>query len=146
MFTAVCLLTAHMLCAQSWKEDLALLRGGESTGPSPAYYQRPGNDVKVMHTKSGGVLATYNPLSLLLKGTMLTYQHVISPQLSRHCPYEITCSNFSKQSIQEYGIVKGVFLSADRILRCNRIGILDTDALDFNETSGTIKDAPNKYR
>ncbi len=140
------LLVSSMLHAQNWNADLALLRGDASGGVPDAYYQRPGNNGNVIDTKGKDVVSKYNPLTLLLKGTMFTYQHVISPQLSRHCPYEITCSNFSKQSIQEFGIVKGVFLSADRILRCNRIGILDTDVLDFNDKDGTIKDAPNKYR
>ena len=139
------ILIRHTAYGQTWKEDLALIRDSRPDN-SPAYYQRPGNNAQVIQTHQTNAIAKYNPLTLVLKGTMLAYQHVISPQLSRHCPYEITCSNFSKQAIGEFGIVKGVFLSADRILRCNRIGVLDTDPLDFNEQNGTIKDSPNKYQ
>jgi putative membrane protein insertion efficiency factor len=140
------LLSFSALFAQAPSNDLDLLRGKVSRETDFNAYARAGNDKKVMEVHQPSFVAKYNPLTLLLKGTMYTYQHVISPQLSRSCPYEITCSNFSKQSIKTYGIVKGVFLSADRILRCNRIGILDVHPLDFNETTGTISDSPSRYR
>lgn len=132
--------------AQSASDDLELLRGRVTAVVQGDGYSRAGNDKEMMQVQQSSFFAKYNPVSLLLKGTMYTYQHVISPQLSRSCPYEITCSNFSKQSIKTFGIVKGVFISADRILRCNRIGILDVHPLDFNDTNGTISDSPSKYR
>lgn len=139
------LFLVQLACAQEPKDDLALISHQHGSNGT-AYYERAGNDTRAIKTHHSHALIKYNPVTLVLKGAMAAYQHAISPQLSRHCPYEITCSNFSKQAIQEFGIVKGVFLSADRILRCNRIGVLDTDPLDFNETNGTIADAPNKYR
>ena len=145
VFVGMLLLIHQPAYTQQPTDDLALIRNQQASGRT-AYYQRPGNDTRVIETHHSNALVKYNPVTLVLKGAMAAYQHAISPQLSRHCPYEITCSNFSKQAIQEFGIVKGVFLSADRILRCNRIGVLDTDPLDFNENNGTIMDAPNKYR
>lgn len=139
------LLIQQLACAQAPMDDLQLIKMGSATAET-SYYQGPGNNARVMQTHHMNALVKYNPVTLVLKGAMLAYQHAISPQLSRHCPYEITCSNFSKQAVQEFGIVKGIFLSADRILRCNRIGVLDTDPLDFSEKNGTIMDAPNKYR
>jgi putative component of membrane protein insertase Oxa1/YidC/SpoIIIJ protein YidD len=76
---------------------------------------------------------------------MLLYQNVVSAQLSKECPYEITCSNFSKQSIKKFGIVKGLFLSADRLTRCNRIAILDVNFLNIDPLTGGIKDSLDKY-
>lgn len=110
------------------------------------YYQRPGNDRQDIKTHQQNPIAKYNPVTLILKGSMYVYQNVLSPQLARSCPYGITCSNFSKQAITEFGIVKGVFLSADRIMRCNRIGVLDVHPLDINEQNGTITDSPKKYQ
>lgn len=127
-------------------DDLALIRLQPGAAENSSYYTGQLNNRKVLQTQQHNVLAKYNPVALVLKGTMFVYQHVISPQLSRGCPYEITCSNFSKLSIREYGVVKGVFLSADRILRCNRIGILDVHPLDFNNRNGKISDPPNKYQ
>ena len=145
-FSLLALCSSVELNAQSIKNDLSLLTEQQFGAPSSSYYKGEGNSTSIITTRHKGLLAAYNPLSLTLKGTMYVYQHVISPQLSRHCPYEITCSNFSKLSIHEFGIVKGVFLSADRILRCNRIGLLDVHPLDINERTGSIYDPPLKYR
>ena len=145
VLAGILLLVQQLAYAQGPMDDFTLIQNRQGTGET-AYYQRPGNNARVMETHQSNALVKYNPVTLVLKGAMYAYQHAISPQLSRHCPYEITCSNFSKQAVQEFGIVKGVFLSADRILRCNRIGVLDTDPLDFNEKNGTIMDAPKKYR
>jgi putative membrane protein insertion efficiency factor len=133
--------------AQAFTDDLGLIaEHAKSVSNENKYYKRSGNDQDVLTTNQQNAVAKYNPVTLVLKGSMYVYQNVISPQLARSCPYEITCSNFSKQCIREYGIVKGVFLSADRILRCNRIGVLDVHPLDIIEKNGTISDSPNKYR
>jgi len=36
-----------------------------------------------------------------------------------HCKYEPTCSEYTKQAIEKYGTVKGLFKGFLRILRCN---------------------------
>ena len=144
----IVLMLLHLAgAAQVFADDIMLIN--EHAKPVNArnhYYQRPGNDRQVIKTQQQNPIAKYNPVTLILKGSMYLYQNVLSPQLARSCPYEITCSNFSKQSIAEFGIVKGVFLSADRIMRCNRIGVLDVHPLDINERNGTITDSPNKYQ
>ncbi|WP_040007192.1 membrane protein insertion efficiency factor YidD [Fibrisoma limi] len=111
-----------------------------------AQYRRPGNDVQAVVYKQRSWLAMYNPLSLALKGAMLGYQRLMSQQLARSCPYQTTCSNFSKQAIQQFGTLKGVFLSADRIMRCNRLGLLDVHTLSRDPVDGSIVDTPDLYR
>lgn len=144
----IVLMLLHLAgAAQVFADDIMLIN--EHTKPVDArnyYYQRSGNDQRVIKMHKQNPIAKYNPVTLILKGSMYVYQNVLSPQLARSCPYEITCSNFSKQAITEFGIVKGVFLSADRIMRCNRIGVLDVHPLDINEMNGTITDSPNKYQ
>lgn len=34
------------------------------------------------------------------------------------CRFNITCSNYAKESIIKYGPLKGVFLSTSRLLKC----------------------------
>lgn len=111
-----------------------------------AQYHRPGNSDRAVQYRRQNWLAKYNPVSLALKGALLGYQRLMSQQLARSCPYQLTCSNFSKQAIEQYGIVKGVFLSADRIMRCNRIGLLDVPQMDISPADGTIIDSLNRYR
>lgn len=110
-----------------------------------AYYQRAGNSGTPMHSRKSGPVARYNPVSLVLKGSMWAYQHVISPQLSSPCPYEISCSNFAKQSIQDFGIIKGTAIAADRLMRCNRISLLNVPPLDFDPKTHHIVDDPRWY-
>jgi putative component of membrane protein insertase Oxa1/YidC/SpoIIIJ protein YidD len=133
--------------AQNFNQDLQLVNDKQFfTSEEFKYYHGQYNDAHVLQTNKRNVFAKYNPFTLMLKGSMLLYQNVLSPQLSRQCPYEITCSNFCKQSIKEYGIIKGILIGADRIMRCNRISLLDIDPLAINETTGKIADPPSKYK
>lgn len=128
-------------------EDLALVKGQNFTTPDEfAHYHGPVNNEKALQNKHHNVIAQYNPVSLILKGALLGYQKILSQQLARNCPYEISCSNFSKQAIREFGVFKGVFISAGRILRCNRIGYEDVSPLSINPATGRIIDSPNMYR
>jgi hypothetical protein len=36
-----------------------------------------------------------------------------------HCKFEPTCSEYTKQAIEKYGVLKGSTLGFLRILRCN---------------------------
>lgn len=47
------------------------------------------------------------------------YQRFISPALPRRCKYEPTCSRYSVQAVEEYGILRGLVLAMWRLLRCN---------------------------
>ena len=110
------------------------------------YYQGQHNSQQIMQTGKKSFLQKINPVTLVLKGAMYAYQNCLSQQLSKQCPYEITCSNFAKLSIKDLGLIKGLVVSADRILRCNRISILDYFSLDINEETGKIEDSPWKYK
>ncbi|MCT4614979.1 MAG: membrane protein insertion efficiency factor YidD [Marinifilaceae bacterium] len=74
----------------------------------------------------------FNPISLSFGGLMYFYQNVLSQQFSADCLYYPTCSDFSKQAISKYGLIKGVFLSADRLTRCNRIAATGLHPLKIN--------------
>ena len=59
--------------------------------------------------------------NLLIK-IIIFYQKHISCWLEQkniRCKYYPTCSEYSKQAIEKYGIIKGLILSAKRILKCN---------------------------
>ena len=50
------------------------------------------------------------------------YQNNISLWLDSKnikCKFYPTCSEYTKQAIEKYGAVKGIFLGIYRILRCN---------------------------
>ncbi len=95
--------------------------------------------------KDRNALVKYNPLSLVFGGSLFFYQRVISPQISAGCAYEISCSNFSKQSIRMFGLVKGIALSTDRLTRCNKIASADFHPVMINAQIKVI-DAPEMYK
>src|SRR3989338_6046797 len=55
------------------------------------------------------------------------YQHTLSPDHSwlaarypyGFCRYSPSCSEYAKQALIRHGVVKGLFLSIKRVLRCN---------------------------
>ncbi len=91
------------------------------------------------------VLKRTNPLSILLNGSLKIYQKVISPQFSANCLYELSCSRFSQSAIQEYGAIKGLALTADRLARCNRISATTINPFRINQ-QGKVIDSPPMYK
>jgi putative membrane protein insertion efficiency factor len=47
------------------------------------------------------------------------YQKYLSPLKTTRCPYYPCCSQYGLEAIQKHGAVKGSFLAAGRICRCN---------------------------
>ena len=47
------------------------------------------------------------------------YQRQISPLSPPRCRYIPTCSEYALEAVEKYGAVKGSWLAAKRILRCN---------------------------
>ncbi len=58
------------------------------------------------------------PFILLIK----FYQTLISPLLPSTCRFSPTCSEYSKLSLLKHGLIKGLFLSFKRIIRCHPWG------------------------
>jgi uncharacterized protein len=50
------------------------------------------------------------------------YQWSISPLLGRNCRYAPTCSQYMIDAINEWGVIKGVYLGTKRIGRCHPWG------------------------
>jgi len=47
------------------------------------------------------------------------YQKIISPITPASCRFTPTCSNYAIDSLKKYSILKGIYLSINRILRCH---------------------------
>lgn len=58
-------------------------------------------------------------LKLVATGLIRLYQKFISSQDRPACNFHPTCSRFGMACIQEYGVLRGILLTADRLLRCN---------------------------
>ena len=47
------------------------------------------------------------------------YRRLVSPLLGNRCKYYPSCSEYAVQSIQRFGILRGLVLAGWRLLRCN---------------------------
>lgn len=63
-------------------------------------------------------ILTY-PIRLLVLGLIYLYKIFISPLFGKSCKFKPTCSTYMLQAIKEWGLIKGVYLGAKRIMRCN---------------------------
>ena len=52
------------------------------------------------------------------------YKYLISPLFGHSCLYLPTCSQYSIDSLKEFGFFKGLFMSIKRILSCHPIKFL----------------------
>ena len=58
------------------------------------------------------------PILLIIK----IYQNILSPILPSTCRYSPTCSEYTKQSLIKFGLIKGGMISIKRIIKCNPWG------------------------
>lgn len=88
---------------------------------------------------------TYNPGKLLLYLPLYCYQRLVSEQVSASCCFEPSCSAFSVLSIKKLGILKGLFLTADRLTRCNGAADLEAEPYLFDPVKAKVIDEPEMY-
>jgi uncharacterized protein len=58
-------------------------------------------------------------LRVVAVAPIVLYQHFVSPAIPQRCRYAPTCSRYTVEAIQRYGILRGVVLAGWRVLRCN---------------------------
>ncbi len=47
------------------------------------------------------------------------YQKLLSPLFGNHCRFHPTCSIYTYEAIDKYGLLKGTFLGTIRLLKCH---------------------------
>lgn len=67
-----------------------------------------------------------NALSRMLAkpliGLVRLYRVALSPWLGMNCRYQPTCSTYAIEALQSHGALRGSWLAAKRIIRCNPWG------------------------
>jgi len=74
------------------------------------------------------------------------YKSVASGQLYNECAFVPSCSRFSYRSIHEFGLLKGVLMTADRLTRCNGNAYDDAPRYLIDSKNAKITDNPSFYR
>ncbi len=47
------------------------------------------------------------------------YQRFVSPLFPPTCRFQPTCSSYTMQAVERFGVIKGLYLGLRRVLRCN---------------------------
>lgn len=62
-------------------------------------------------------LSYINPLFYISTGGLFIYQNMISEQFQADCKYHVSCSEYTKISIEHNGLI-GLFMGLDQISKC----------------------------
>ena len=65
-----------------------------------------------------------NLIKYILIKIIKLYKIFVSPYLGNNCRYLPTCSDYFIESLNEYGLLKGVHLGTKRLLSCHPIKLL----------------------
>ncbi|WP_353343350.1 membrane protein insertion efficiency factor YidD [Litorivita sp. NS0012-18] len=63
-----------------------------------------------------------SPLAHLLALPIRAYRLIFSPWVGFNCRYQPTCSAYALEALQKHGALKGGWMAAKRIGRCNPWG------------------------
>ena len=63
-----------------------------------------------------------NSLKTFFISLIKFYKIFLSPFLGANCRYIPTCSDYAIQAIEQKGIIKGIYISFKRVLRCHPFG------------------------
>ncbi len=133
----------HVLCIEilsQVKTDTSLLLNKQTSS-----IQSIERKVTFGVTSNSAWYEKYNPIAYLASSLMYIYQKVISPQLSATCGYNPSCSEMGKHLIQQYGMFKGIFCTADRLTRCNKVSFTDYLHTDIDPDDGKIHEDVERY-
>ncbi len=61
-------------------------------------------------------------MKLAILWCIRAYQASLSPLLPTSCRYLPTCSHYSHDAVNRYGVAKGAWLGAKRLARCHPLG------------------------
>ncbi|MDD4576777.1 MAG: membrane protein insertion efficiency factor YidD [Bacteroidales bacterium] len=135
------LIIGNIAVAQNATKDLSLIIN--DTDIQDHYETKK---TKFLLPKSKNPIVKYNPISLVLGSTMYVYQGFFSKQLFASCLFSPSCSEMSKHFIRDFGIVKGIALSADRLTRCNRISGHNVHTIRINEHDHKIHEKTEMFK
>jgi putative membrane protein insertion efficiency factor len=107
----------------------------------PDPYKRP-----YIYRDEPSIIKKVNPVNILFGTSLYLYQNIFSKHISASCLYTPSCSEFSKDAIREYGVLKGVLLSVDRVNRCNLFSAMELKNHKSDPKTGRYPDPASRYK
>jgi putative membrane protein insertion efficiency factor len=90
--------------------------------------------------------SNYQALNVTANWLLSFYKKFVSPLQGRDiCNFSPTCSQFSRQAINDYGFIAGLIMTSDRLLRCNPWAWQYLDYYYPNIKDGRIFDPPENH-
>lgn len=139
----VSLLIINPILAQDFNHDVVLLKA--SLAGDRCHDQQCRYDHESNHELKSEIKVRYNPIIILLSGSMWVYRSFASSQLASNCIYTPSCSGFGKLALGKFNTIKAVLLTADRLMRCHRGYFDETEPSLINTISNKIIDYPSVY-
>jgi putative membrane protein insertion efficiency factor len=59
------------------------------------------------------------PLTRVAVGALEIYQAIVSPLLPQACRFAPTCSEYARLAVVEHGVLRGLWLTGARLLKCH---------------------------
>ena len=84
----------------------------------------------------------------LTLGLLRLYKRWISPMLPHACRFVPTCSEYTLEAVSRYGALKGLWLGAGRLLRCQPLARAGYDpvpsksSICFSDNAGPASTTP----
>jgi putative membrane protein insertion efficiency factor len=63
----------------------------------------------------------------LALGCLRAYKLMFSPMFAGSCRFQPSCSDYAAEAVARFGVVRGSFLAARRLARCNPFGASGLD-------------------
>ena len=95
-------------------ESLDLARGGGNPGKARCGSQA-GHGGEGGGEGGGVALWPRRCVTALLRG----YKRWLSPLFPPACRYDPTCSQYAREAVERYGVLRGLWLGLRRLLRCH---------------------------
>jgi putative membrane protein insertion efficiency factor len=89
----------------------------------------------VAHNKSSVTFVYMKWIRWIAIFPIRIYQAAISPLLGQNCRHQPTCSQYSIEAINEWGIFKGIWLGIKRISKCHPWGTIGYDPVPKKKTN-----------
>ena len=118
--------------------------------PSELAFIMSSNPIMAKSIKDTNANSGHLGFHSIFTGTIRLYQLFISTQDKPVCNFVPSCSQFGVSAIHEFGIMKGILLTSDRLQRCNGISVpyykLDYSSGKLIDPIQTYADLTQKQR
>lgn len=75
----------------------------------------------------------------LLLSLLRAYRYAISPLLGNRCRFYPSCSEYASCALQEHGVLKGLWLTVRRLLRCHPLHSGGFDPVPTTQTQPPLQ-------